>query len=107
MYIVNDVNMVASGTDLDGNEIFPPLSIFAPEKRFGIKARALEIAFDGQLNYLGKSSGDTTRPLDLISGEDEEIVPENIQANLFSISDPSELPPITQMNWLITIEEVR
>jgi hypothetical protein len=83
------------------------VSIFAPEKRFGIKTNAVEISFDGQLNYLGKGKADATRPLDLVSGEGEEIVPENIQANLFSISDPSELPPITQMNWLVTIEEVR
>lgn len=104
LYIVNDVNLVSSGTDLNGGDIYPPLSIFAPEKRFGIKSDAIEILFDGQLNHVGK---DTNRPLDLKSGDEEEIVPENIKANLFSISDPSELPPITQMNWLITIEEVR
>jgi hypothetical protein len=107
LYIVNDVNLVPSGVDLSGNSIYPPVSIFAPEKRFGIKNNAVEILFDGQLNYLGGNSSGSVRPLDLVSGENEEIVPENIRANLFSISDPSELPPITQMNWLVTIEEVR
>ena len=107
LYIVNDVNLTPSGTDLDGNNVYPPVSIFAPEKRFGIKNNAVEILFDGQLNYVGKNSSSTIRPLDLVSGENEEIVPENIRANLFSISDPSELAPITQMNWLVTIEEVR
>jgi len=105
MYIVNDVNLVSSGTDASGSPIYPPVSIFAPEKRFGIKYDAVEISFDGQLNYIGKNG--TTRPLDFKSGANEDIVTENIRANLFSINDPSELPPITQMNWLVTIEEVR
>lgn len=105
LYVVNDVNLISSGTDASGNPTYPPVSIFAPEKRFGIKNNAVEISFDGQLNYLGKSG--STRPLDLISGSGNEIVPENIRANLFSISDPSQLPPIAQMNWLVTIEEVR
>ena len=107
MYLANDVNIVASGTDLSGNPTYPPLSLFAPEKRFGIKDDAVEILFEGQLNYLGKDETAPIRPLDLKSGMNDDIVPENIQANLFSISDPSELPPVNQMNWLVTIEEVR
>ena len=107
LYLANDVNVVSSGTDASGNAIYPPISLFAPEKRFGIKDEAVEIAFEGQLNYLGKDESTPIRPLDLKSGMNSEIVPDNIQAKLFSISSPSELPPVNQMNWLVTIEEVR
>lgn len=106
-YLANDVNITATGTDVSGNPVYPPLSLFTPEKRFGVKDDAVEIAFEGQLNYLGKDEAAPIRPLDLKSGMNDDIVPENIQANLFSISDPSQLPPVNQMNWLVTIEEVR
>jgi hypothetical protein len=29
-----------------------------------------------------------------------------IEADLYSITDPDQLPPITQMNWLVVIEQV-
>lgn len=106
LYIANDVNVVSTGTDSGGTPVYPPISLFAPEKRFGVRVQAINIDFEGQLNYLGKDENSPIRPLDLKSGVDEEVVPENIRANLFSITDPDRLPPITQMNWLVVIEEV-
>jgi hypothetical protein len=107
MYIANDVNIVSSGVDLAGAPVFPPLSLFAPSHRFGIKDNPVEVLIEGQLNYLGKNGGSPVRPLDMKSGKNDEVVPENIRANLFSIKNPSQLPPVNQMNWLVTIEEVR
>jgi hypothetical protein len=106
MYLANDVNIVASGTDTSGNSIYPPLSLFAPEKRFGVREEAINIEFKGQINHIGKGSNSAVRPLDLRSGVDDEVIAENIQAELHSISDPSQLPPINQMNWLVVIEQV-
>ena len=106
MYLANDVNIVASGTDTSGNSIYPPLSLFAPEKRFGVREEAINIEFKGQINHIGKESNSAVRPLDLRSGVDDEVIAENIQAELHSISDPSQLPPINQMNWLVVIEQV-
>ncbi|NIP96445.1 MAG: hypothetical protein GWO24_24640, partial [Akkermansiaceae bacterium] len=63
--------------------------------------------FAGQLNYVGKDDTSPVRPLDLRSGIDDEVIANNIQADLHSISDVSQLPPINQMNWLVVIEEVR
>ena len=107
MYLANDVNIISTGTDASGNSIFPPLSLFAPEKRFGVRRAAINIDFEGQLNYLGKDEAAPVRPLDLRSGVDDEVIADNIRAELYSISDISQLPPINQMNWLIVIEEVR
>lgn len=107
MYFANDVNMITSGTDASGDPIFPPLSLFAPEHRMGVKDDAVEFLIEGQVNYLTKNRASTVSPLDIPSGKDEEIIPENIRANLFSITDPDQLPPVNQMNWLVTIEEVR
>jgi len=107
MYVANDVNIVPSGVDLAGAPVYPPLSLFSPSHRFGIKDNPVEVLSEGQLNYLGKNGSSPVRPLDMKSGKNDEIVPENIRANLFSIKDPSQLPPVNQMNWLVTIEEVR
>ena len=102
LYLADDVNLepfTAGGTD------YPPLSLFAPEKRFGLRTNPMQIEFDGQLNHLTKEAS-TINPLDLKSGRDETVVPTNITANLYEIADPADLPPINQMNWLVVIEEV-
>lgn len=107
MYLANDVNVVASGVDGGGNEIFPPISLFAPEKRFGVREEAINIDFKGQINHVGKDGTNEVRPLDLISGVGDEVIADNIQADLHSITDISQLPPINQMNWLVVIEELK
>lgn len=106
MYLANDVNIVPSGVDASGADIFPPLSLFAPEKRFGVREEAINIEFKGQINHVGKDDASSVRPLDLRSGVDDEVIAANIQADLHSISEISQLPPINQMNWLIVIEQV-
>ena len=100
-------NIVPTSVDASGNPIHPPLSLFAPEKRFGMRDKAMEIDFEGQLNYVQKDDSAPVRPLDLRSGTDEEVIAENIQADLHAITDLSQIPPINQMNWLVVIEEVR
>lgn len=106
MYLANDVNIVSNGVDSGGNEIFPPLSLFAPEKRFGVREEAMNIEFKGQINHIGNNSSSNVRLMDLRSGVDDEVIPDNIQADLHSISELSQLPPINQMNWLVVIEQV-
>jgi hypothetical protein len=106
LYLANDVNVVPKGTDAAGNEVFPPISLFAPEKRFGLRDHGIMIDFKGQLVHLGKDAAAPARLLDLKSGKEETVIPENIQANLFGITNIDQLPPITQMSWLVVIEEV-
>ena len=106
MYLVNDVNITASRLDENGKNIFPPISLFTPEKRFGIRNQAMNIALKGQINHAGKDRSSAVRPLDLRSGADDEVSTNKIEADLYSITDPDQLPPITQMNWLVVIEQV-
>lgn len=90
-----------------GYVYYPPLSIFAPEKRFG-ESLAVQhpVEMTGQINSLKTGQGDTVTPLELIGGGDERISAENIDAHLVSLKSPAELPPIHMMNWLVTIEEI-
>ena len=106
MYLANDVNIAARGLDDEGNAVFPPISLFAPEKRFGIRDEALNIDFKGQINHVGKKDSDSVFPMDLRSGQYDEVVSDKITADLHSITDLSQLPPINQMNWLVVIEQV-
>lgn len=106
MYLANDVNIAARGIDDEGEPVFPPISLFAPEKRFGIRDEALNIDFKGQINHVGKKNSDSVFPMDLRSGMYDEVVTEKLKADLYSITDLSQLPPINQMNWLVVIEQV-
>ena len=90
-----------------GAEYLPPVSLFAPEKRFGESATFNHpVQFAGQLHSLKTSSSEAFRPLDLKSGRDDSVNPSMIEADLTVLRSPAELPPVHQMNWLVTIEEV-
>lgn len=111
-YVSESLNAVPipapAGSGLPSDEpFFPPISLFAPEKRFGDSLsfdQPIEIA--GQLNSLKVSSSDAFRPLDLVSGADELVHTNQIKANLSMLRSPAQLPPIHLMNWLVTIEEI-
>ncbi len=105
-YLVNDVNVVPRGIDTQGQEVFPPISLFTPEKRFGIRDHPMSITLKGQVNHVGKDSDQNARPLDLRSGANDEVLAGKIKAELYSITEPEQLPPISQMNWLVVIEQV-
>ena len=105
-YLVNDVNIVPKDTDSQGRDVFPPISLFTPEKRFGIRDQPMNITLKGQVNHVGKGSDQNARPLDLRSGANDEVLAGKIKADLYSITTPEQLPPISQMNWLVVIEQV-
>ncbi|MGB1874216.1 MAG: hypothetical protein ACPH5P_02210 [Akkermansiaceae bacterium] len=89
-----------------GEDFYPPVSFFAPEKRFGDSGIALKIDLDGQLGSLAKDNVDPVRIADLKSGYADQIVPENITANLKTINHPAALPPVNMMNWMVVIREI-
>ena len=112
VYIADSLNSVATtappNSGLPGGHVFyPPLSIFAPEKRFG-ESLTVEhpVELTGQLNSLKTDTGDSVTPLEFMSGDDERLASNKIDANLTSLKSPAELPPIHMMNWLVTIEEI-
>lgn len=106
MIIADDVNVTASSTLDTGDSIYPPLSLFAPEKRYGDSTEAMEIEIAGQLGALTQSDDSPVRIGDLKSGASDEVIADNISADLKPITHPSELPPINMMNWMVVIREI-
>lgn len=111
LIIADDVNIVPTVVPAGvivpaGDQYYPPLSFFAPEKRYGDSGIALKVDIDGQLGSLAKGNVNPVHIIDLKSGVADEIVPSNITANLNAITHPAALPPINMMNWMVVIREI-
>jgi len=109
-YIGSDFNITPATPPagyIPSEEYYPPVSLFAPEKRFGIDVDPYSIDVYGQIGSLAKDDGTMIRPLDSKAGSGARFGSNRIRVNLKPIAHPAELPPITMMNWLITVEEVR
>ena len=112
LHIGDDFNVVATAPPNgyippNGAAFYPPSSIFAPEKRYGVGIDPLEVEFTGQVGSVAKEDAENPiSPLEtrLMSGN--SLTASNITMNLSTISHPAELPPITMKNWLIVVEEL-
>ena len=111
-YIGEDFNTVQatppSGYTPASGVYYPPCSLFAPEKRFGVDLEPFAVKVSGQI---GSVAGDTIttpiRPLDSKTVSGTALAANRIIFNLRPIAHPAELPPITMMNWLVVLEERR
>lgn len=112
LYIAETINAVKTTVPANsgipaGADFYPPLSLFAPEKRFGESLSLVKpLRLSGQMGSLKINAGDTFNPLELKSADDSSLAEYKIDAELNSIRSPAELPPINLMNWLVTIEEI-
>ena len=112
VYIASTLNDVQATVPTNSglpttHRYFPPLSIFAPEKRFGESSTiTYPVELSGQLNSLKTGDTDTVNPLEVVNGNETKASASSVRANLSALKSPAELPPIFLMNWLITIEEV-
>jgi hypothetical protein len=110
LYIGDDFNTVAatppSGYSPAGL-YFPPCSLFAPEKRYGVDLNPFNIVLSGQVGSLARETDPAVRPLDSKNLNGAAMPAANIRVNLRPITHPAELPPVTMMNWLILLEERR
>jgi hypothetical protein len=112
VYVGDDFNAVPlpelpAGSGLPaGTEYFPPLSVFAGELRIGTTSFFRPFEHRGQLGTLISGGGETWQPLDVKSGSDDAVHADGIAAQLTPLRSPAELPPVHQMNWLVTIEEI-
>jgi hypothetical protein len=93
---------------------YPPCSIFSPERRVGFMKDALAVQLKGQIGSLSKGDKfyktdvpETVRPLDSRTKSGKALTADQITVDLSQIQTPAELPPITMMNWLVLLEEVR
>jgi len=111
LYFAGSFNQVSTSPPANsglptGFEFFPPISIFAPEKRYGIHFFDRDVDFEGQLSSLKTDETSAYRPLDFLNGSDEAVAASSIEAHLKSLVSPAQLPPISIMNWMVTIEEL-
>ena len=108
-YIGDDFNAVPAtppaGYTPSGT-YYPPVSLFAPEKRFGVELDPFAVSFGGQVGSLASDSeANPIRPLDSKNMSGTVMGADRVKVNLRPIRHPAELPPVTMMNWLVTIEE--
>jgi hypothetical protein len=111
LYIGDDFNVVP-GTPPTGytptGTYYPPCSLFAPEKRYGVDVDPFSVVLGGQIGSLASDTVSTAiRPLDSKNMSGTAIAGSQITVNLRPIVHPAELPPITMMNWLVVLEERR
>jgi hypothetical protein len=110
-YIGDDFNVVATtppaGYTPTGS-YFPPVSLFAPEKRYGVDVDPYAVNVAGQFGSLAsESSVNPVRPIDSKTSSGTALTANRITVNLRPIRHPAELPPITMMNWLVIMEQMR
>lgn len=87
---------------------YPPLSLFVPEKRYGVEIDAYAVDLSGQIGSLASDTeANPVRPLDSKTLSGTSLGSSQITVNLRPIRHPAELPPVTMMNWLIVLEERR
>lgn len=112
LHFGDDFNVVSTTppngyTPPNGASFYPPSSIFAPEKRYGVGMNPLAVEFSGQVgSTANEDSDEPVRPLDTKTTSGAALSASNITMNLSAISHPAELPPITMKNWLIVLEEM-
>jgi hypothetical protein len=118
VYFADNFNNVPAtppaGSGITG-DWFPPISIYAPEKRFGIQNTSGIIDLSGQIGYLPTDTASADpddpdndlHPLDLKDGGTDSVSTANIRATLNEIQRVEDLPPINSMSWLTVIEEIR
>ena len=114
LFFADDLNQVSTaapaGSGLTGT-FFPPLSVFSPEKRWGVTVQEQFVRLDGQVGTIGASNAVTmNRPLDMRTGADAaggaDPLASSLNITLSEKTSPAELPPVSFPNWMFTIEEV-
>jgi hypothetical protein len=110
-YIGDDFNvepMAAPSGYTGTGPYYPPCSLFAPEKRYGVDVDPFAINMSGQVGSLvSETAANPVRPLDSKTMTGAALGANRITVNLRPITHPAELPPIAMMNWLVIVEERR
>lgn len=91
-----------------GQTYFPPCSFFVPEKRYGALVEPYAVNIAGQIGSVASPNNDLpVRPIDSKTVGGVDLPANRIRVNLRPIRHPADLPPITMMNWLVVLDEVR
>lgn len=110
-YFGDNFNIVPATPPADYNStetFYPPVSLFMPEKRFGVNVEPLGVNLGGQIGSLANElDTQPVRPLDSMTMTGNQLSADKITVNLRPITHPAELPPVTMMNWLVVLEQRR
>ena len=107
LYYGDDFNVVAT-TAPSGyvGTYYPPCSVFAAEKRYGVNVDPFAVDLSGQMGSLvAEDATAPSRPLDAKYGSGTDMPANRIHANLRPLTHPADLPPVSMMNWLVLVEE--
>jgi hypothetical protein len=85
----------------------PPTSIYAPQVRYGISAITPQVNLTGQVAVVATPGATPMNPLSFTSFNGSSIGSSNTTATLTEVTDPTQIPPITVLNLLFTIEKER
>ncbi|MCX6880021.1 MAG: hypothetical protein NTW21_40400 [Verrucomicrobia bacterium] len=111
LYFGDDFNVVAATPPtgyVPPGLYYPPCSLFAPELRYGVAMDPFAVNLVGQLGSLAsETAAAPVSPLDAKAVSGDPLAANQIHVNLHPITHPSELPPISMMNWLVLLEERR
>jgi hypothetical protein len=108
-YIADNFNLVPTTRPegyTESGDFYPPVSLFVPEKRFGVNIDPTAVRLDGQIGSLA-SEEEAMHLLDTKGTSGTDYTGSRLQINLRPINHPAALPPITMMNWLVVLEELR
>ena len=106
LYIADDLNLHSMSPPAGSTvptPYYPPMSLFAPEKRYGVTAEPRMIRIRGQLGSLGEDELTPSYLMDFRSGSNEIVISDNIRGELFGIKHPDQLPPVYTVSWLVTL----
>jgi hypothetical protein len=110
-YIGDDFNIVSMSPPTGytpSGLYYPPVSLFVPERRYGVEVDPFAVKLDGQIGSLAsESDANPVRPIDSRTVSGGSLSASRITVNLRPIRHPAELPPVTMMNWLLVLEELR
>lgn len=110
-YIADNFNIKATTPPADytlkpDEAFYPPISLFVPEKRFGVNVDPTAVRLEGQVGSLA-SEDEAMHVLDTKGASGTNYSGDRLLVNLRPIDHPAALPPITMMNWLVVLEELR
>lgn len=110
-YIGDDFNIVSMAPPTGYTPTglyYPPVSLFVPERRYGVEVDPYAVKMDGQIGSLASElDANPVRPMDSQTVSGTALAANRITVNLRPIRHPAELPPITMMNWLLVLDELR
>jgi hypothetical protein len=108
IYLTGNFNNGGSGTP-GTTGIKVATSVYAPDLRYGIDGLPAQIALAGQISISQATQGSAAavNPLAFANGANVPIVGTGNTFKLNAITNPRQVPPITRLNLLFTVEKER